>query len=284
MNCPQCESVMLVEVFGTSNPIRCASCGNISLAPNKKSSDVHTYAWRSLWLGLASILLLFLTGIPAIWYGVRSLLRMRFVRSQPKDRKAAIAGVALGVIFGIAGTALVGLVGGIIAIVVFSIEETKDPERINEILATIGSLDVPSGFEPLEGNRFARTTSRVVWRDGSNAKDADALMWLIEQSTELGSPQVSISNDRFRIDRNMEVDAALSEVETLSWEFLGQNRNVTRTVESAKEGGFRSVRYGVKIDAEDKQKVHLLVVCIREPGKYAEEDVKKIFESLRLKE
>ena len=113
MNCPQCQSTLLVEVFGTSNPIRCASCGEISMPPNQQASEVHRDSRRSLWLGVASIVLLFLTGIPAIWYGVRSLLKMRFVRSQRGDRKAATIGAVLGLIFGIFGLAFVSVAGGI---------------------------------------------------------------------------------------------------------------------------------------------------------------------------
>ena len=285
MNCPRCESVMLVEVFGTLNPIRCASCGNVSSPPNKKATDVHRYAWRSLWLGFASILLLFLTGLPAIWYGVHSLLRMRFVRSQSKDRIAAVAGVALGVIFGIVGTATVGFFGGFIALFMMSMEETKDADRIDEILTTIGSIEVPADFQAIEANRFANQFSHVNWRDGSKAKEAMALMRLVAATpgTTLGGPHISSSTNQFRLYRDMAVDPDSRKIETLSWTVANEVQTVTKTTEAATDGDFNSVCYEMKTESDNEQQVYVLLVCIREPGKYSEEDVKKIFESFKPK-
>lgn len=274
---------MLVEVFGTSNPIRCASCGNISSATNRQTTEVHRHAWRSLWLGLSSILLLFLTGIPAIWYGVRSLLRMRFVRSQSKDRIAAVVGVILGVVCGIAGTASVALIGGFIALFMLSMEETKDPERIDEILATIGSVEVPVDFEAIEASRFTNEFSNVTWRDGAKAEDAMARMRLVvtRQGTALRNTQISVTKNQFRLYRNLKIDADSRKFEILSWEIAARDCDVVKTTEAAKEGDFNAVRYATQLDSENEKQTYVLAVSIREPGKYKEEDVKKIFESFK---
>ncbi|QEG25134.1 DUF4190 domain-containing protein [Mariniblastus fucicola] len=285
MNCPNCQSYLLVEVFGNSNPIRCAACGNVSIPPNKAATQVNRFAWRSFWLGLSSIVLLFLTGIPAIWYGVRSLLQMRFARAQKSDRKAAVAGVALGVIFGIIGTGFVTIVGGVIILMMMMIEDTKDPARIEEILATIGSIDLPEDFEPVEANRLQNQFRRIDWRDGSSAEDALGRIRLVEaiRETQIGGVQISRPKVSFKLHPDIDVDHDSTATETLSWHFAGQERDVLRTTEPAKDGPFQVVRYFASTDDEEEKETFVLVMSVRKDGKYSDEDVRKLFESFKPK-
>jgi len=286
MNCPQCKSILLVEVFGNSSPIRCASCGSVTMPTNPKSTVVNRYAWRSLWLGLSSILLLFLTGIPAIWYGVRSLLQMRFVRCQKNDRKAAAAGVALGVLFGIFATGVVAVVGGLFIMTIMMIEETKDPKRMEELLASIGSIDVPDDFRRIEANGFHGQVMAINWKDGTKVEDAQARARLISanQRTPGGKVTLSQSRDDFELHNRIEVDSENKQIEKLSWMFAGQNREVEKTIEAALEGDFNTIRYQAKKSEEEEKLGYTLIVSIRDPGKYSEEDVQKIFESFVPKE
>lgn len=61
----------------------------------------------SLLLGLASLLLLFLTGVPAIWIGLNALRAVNAGEGRLRGRRLAVAGVALGA-FG-CGAAVLGL-------------------------------------------------------------------------------------------------------------------------------------------------------------------------------
>ena len=285
MNCTQCESVILVEVFGTSNPIRCAACGNVSKPTNQDSTDASRYARRSFWLGISSILLLFLTGIPAIWYGVRSLLQMRFVRCESKDRKSAAAGIALGVIFSIAGAAAVTLVGGIAIMMVMMFEETKDPQRIQEILATMGTIDFPDDFQPIEAAEIRGQFTIVNWRDGMNAADAQARARLVMGIPKApnGKMQINRPRDDFELHRDIKVDLGNKQVETLSWQFAGQSSDIEKTTETAEEGGFNTIRYQARKDSTDQEAGYTLILVVRDPGTYKEQDVQKIFESFQPK-
>ena len=294
MNCPQCESILLTEVFQTSNAVRCAACGNVAILQGQSSTQANQYAWRSFWLGLTSIVLLGLTGIPAILYGVRSLLQMRFVRSQKNDRRAAVAGIALGVLFGFVGTAVVALVGGFALVFTLVIEETKEPERVLEILATIGSIEVPEGFHPVEARRFEGNFRRIDWRDGAKPESANGRIRLVKAVSEaqFGDMQIAKAKAEFDLHRDIEIEGSSRESETLSWKFANETRDVTRMTDVAVEGDFEVVHYFATNKPNEKQtenqkleprEVIALAITIRKPGKYSEEDVKKVFESFEPK-
>ena len=99
--CQHCKSKVVTVGLNTGQQIRCANCLTIWTFGKVETDATDRLAWRSFWLGLSSILFLFFTGIPAIYYGVRSLLRMRFVKPKKRDRAAAIAGTTMGGCFGI---------------------------------------------------------------------------------------------------------------------------------------------------------------------------------------
>lgn len=305
MNCPHCESWLLVEVYGTSNPIRCTSCGGVSIPPNKTATQVNRYAWRSFWFGLASIVLLFVAGIPAIWYGVRSLLQMRFTRSQKSDRKAAVAGVALGVVFGVFGTGLATVIGAIVFLVMSSIEETSDPQRMNEILASIGTLDVPEGVELLEANRFQNQFQRINWRDGSSVEKSEARIRLIKaiRNTQVGMAQLNRPRDSFSLHSNIEVDAKSRQTEMLLWKFAGKEREITKSTEPVVRYTIRSpdsedeeevvtpspgelnvITYSASTEEDGETNVYILLTSFRDPGKHSEEAVRAMFESFQPKQ
>ncbi len=284
MNCSNCESILLTDVFKTPNPIRCASCGHVSIPQTKSSNQANRFAWRSFWLGLTSIVLLCLTGIPAIWYGVRSLLQMRFVRSQKNDRKAAIVGICLGLLFGFIGSGIVAMIGAFSLIFMFLVEETKEPERIQEILANIGTIDIPEGFHAVEAKRIANQVERVDWRDSSKLDSANGRVRLVKgvvgaQFSEIERGKLVSMDFHGRI----EVDESSRRSDRLSWIFAGKEREVTRTTLHAKQGDFEVVRYSVTTIPDDEKEFSALAVSIRKPGDFTEADVQKIFESYEPK-
>jgi hypothetical protein len=58
-------------------------------------------ARASCHLGMASFLLCFFTGVPAVWKGVRSLVEMRGDPNRRGERRLAWAGICLGLFGGI---------------------------------------------------------------------------------------------------------------------------------------------------------------------------------------
>ncbi len=282
MNCSKCETTLLIDVFGTSNPIRCSACGAVTIPPDKASTQVNRYAWRSFWLGLSSIVLLCFTGLPAIWYGVQSLLQMRFSRSQKSDRKAAVAGVTLGILFGIVGAGIVAVIAGVILIVTMSIEESNDPKRIQEILSTIGKIEVPEGFEFDDADLMKGQFTRVQWNDMGDTNIKDGRIRLLEAfpKTQVGS-QLHGPTVRFRFDSDIEIETDNRETESLSWKFAGKSRSITKFTEPVKNQDFNVVRYYGSTKDDAGETVIALNVSIRDDSEHTEEDVKKIFESFQ---
>lgn len=281
MNCSQCQSTLLVEIFGTANPVRCASCGHVSIPVNEASTLVSRHARRSLWLGLVSIFLLFLTGIPAIWYGVSSLLQMRFVRSRKRDRQAAAAGVTLGVLFGVFWSGFVLSFGGVILFFMMINEDTFNPVRIAEIRSEIGSIEVPADFVALEANIMKGQFQRVNWQDGRMASDAEGRIRLVKAKfrSQIGSAHIFGPKLEFDIHQDIDVDASAGERETVLWQFAGKERKIVKVTEPALKGDLRLVRYVASTEEDKEIDAYVLAVCVREDGKYSEQDVKEIFES-----
>src|SRR5450755_703431 len=65
-------------------------------ASSPQIPQISRWAAVSLFLGLASLLLLFLAGIPAIWIGLNALRAVNASDGRLRDRRLAVAGAALG--------------------------------------------------------------------------------------------------------------------------------------------------------------------------------------------
>jgi len=130
--CHVCNSKLVIEGLTSGQQFRCANCHSLSRFGKVEKVATDRLAWRSLWLGISSILLLTITGIPAIYYGVRSLLRMRFVKPERRDQAAAIIGTTLGGCFGIfvGFIAVCGLMMGLINYLTY--EQSTEPAEVAE--------------------------------------------------------------------------------------------------------------------------------------------------------
>lgn len=131
--CQVCHAKLLTEGLSSGQQFRCANCQSFSRYGTIDKVAADRLAWRSFWLGIASILLLTLTGIPAIYYGVRSLLRMRFVKPKRSDQAAAIIGTTLGGFFGVlVGFITVGVVLATLLRIWTSTETELDTEVVKQ--------------------------------------------------------------------------------------------------------------------------------------------------------
>lgn len=234
-------------------------------------------------MGLTSVVLLCFTGIPALWYGVKSLIQMRFSRSQKSDKKAAIAGVALGFLFGVLGTGIAMVVGGSILLFSIFVEETEDPKRIGEILTTIGTIDVPESFEFDEAELLKGQFRRVAWKDYSGGEINDGRIRLVRATpnTQIGDPQVYGPSIRLKLDGDIRIESGTGDRESLSWTFAGKSRSITKIVKSVEDENFNVVRYVGTTRADKEAQAFALAVVVRDDGEYSEEDVRKIFESFK---
>lgn len=169
-SCQTCNSLLLTRGVVPGQQIRCGRCGDISRFGTVESVPTDRLAWRSFWLGLSSIVLLFITGLPAIYYGIKSLMRMRFSKPKTSDRVAAIVGTSMGGCFGIVVGAMVLLVGGAFLFALATKYGSEDPAEIRQLLAESCELQVPEDAQPVayqtvfmnsqRNFRFANSTER----------------------------------------------------------------------------------------------------------------------------
>ena len=119
--CQQCDATLIADGLPQGQQVRCVKCAHLFRLGEEKKTSADRLAWRSFWLGLSSLLCMFFTGIPAIYYGIRSLLRMRFIKPRPKDRFAAVSGTLMGGCFGMSG-AVIACFAAIIAITLTTVD------------------------------------------------------------------------------------------------------------------------------------------------------------------
>lgn len=155
LTCQNCESELETSFIASTADvvIRCGNCGEL-FSPLQNTGAVDKNAWRSLWLGLASLLLFCFTGIPALYFGIKSLLRGRYTRTRPQDRRAAVAGIMLGGLFGIFGSFCVFGFGGAILVAILSNVTTESTEQARYILQGVASMNMP---DELVSGRASKT-------------------------------------------------------------------------------------------------------------------------------
>ena len=142
--CQRCQTTLVADGILTGQRIRCANCSHQFRFGEEEKTSTDRLAWRSFWLGLSSLILLFFTGIPAIYFGVRSLLRMRFTQPRPRDRFAALAGTAMGGCFGLAGGFIVFFSAAVIAATLYTMERAKGPEDVRQLYGQIFQNEMPT--------------------------------------------------------------------------------------------------------------------------------------------
>lgn len=145
--CPSCNSVLITRTVTPGQSIRCGRCSQIIRFGTTEKVATDKLAWRSLWLGVASLVFLFFTGIPAVYYGIRSLLRMRFFRPKTSDRAAAVVGTTLGGCMGVFVGIPAAFTGLMIAIVVLTVTSSEIPAEIEEELAKHCNVSFPEDVE-----------------------------------------------------------------------------------------------------------------------------------------
>ncbi len=189
--CPTCNSKLVTDGLSSGQQFRCANCNSFSRFGKTDRVAADRLAWRSFWLGIASILLLTLTGIPAVYYGVRSLLRMRFVRAKRGDQAAAILGVGLGGFFGMFIGFLVFCVVLVAILGRWTSSETKDPELVASNCSKFFEFD-HQDLKPLRANSILDTQFVFQFSDNPNSKDESVNVALIHLRKSIQSSDASM--------------------------------------------------------------------------------------------
>ncbi len=282
--CTHCASEMVLTKSEPNATIRCSKCGFLTAPLDKKSVEKDRGAWWSLWLGLSSIVLLFLTGIPAVYLGVRSLLRMRHYNPRPGDRRAAIAGTSLGSFFGIIIGSVVGFLLFVVVLTLTTLEQTKDPAEIKQILSNFATIETPDSLLAYRGRVILNSQQEVIFQDHQKQRDATIRLEIGYLKPMFGANTNQLRTSQIGLDFGVDLEPEGTADEKLKWRMCGEDVTVTRTrlVEEKPDtnGVIRKITryYGM---TTNKSGTYGLVVLLREPNNsLSEEDVRKIFESL----
>ena len=245
--CQHCQTEIYTESIAGVRNLRCASCGGLNTLVGKATSkNQNRDAWFSFWLGLSSLVMSCLTGIPAVYFGIRALGKMRYQPTSRRAELAAFAGIFLG---GIVGTLFIGMflflatIGGVIGA---SSDEASDPIRTVAMTESLGTFDVESFPEfkvrkaiklykmfqfaewtndRLEWHWLEEEDPRAVYRWGEDKRSARVSVAVFPNW--VGNNQMQIKNmlrDTYlkRRERRRKTGS-----ETLMWTYLGSETKVT---------------------------------------------------------
>lgn len=289
--CQTCESTLVTDGLSPGQQIRCANCNTLSRFGKIESVATDSLAWRSFWLGISSIVLLTITGIPAVYYGVRSLLRMRFIRPKRRDRAAAIIGTSLGGCFGIFVGFIVTCSLIVVLIRVMTAETLTEPARIVAKCEQFFDFSYPQ-LTPAKASSALNSQYIFDFSDRPETEIADRkmLIRLVFVRSGLKPNEMAISNNLKNKRLGKTPFGSHHRAEYLDWRIDGEPINVKKSV-------FSRV---VKSESEEDETVETHrqywgfvkrdrglygIVVLYEPGTYdlSEDEIKEIFASTKLK-
>lgn len=298
--CPRCQSELVVGQVSHQQQVRCARCGTVSWPQTENVSQrkPNRAARWSLWLGLSSILLFSITGIPALILGIRSLLQMRYERPTKWEKEAGVVGTILGTVFGVllGGCILTG--GGMILFAILSIprQQTNDPAVIRQWMDQVVRVDLPKELEPRSARFLMGTQTRLEF-DNATAADKGREMNLT--IIHLGkSPDFNLQTIKDELNRAIGDKLVLKQLkqgstEQLEWTICGKPTEVFHTsyiryvantpaeASLASGSGVKAHRY-IALVSDDQAAVGLRLFSTETNEGMRTAEVRRIFESLEM--
>jgi len=218
--CPSCKSKLVTAGLTPGQQFRCASCGNFLRSGESAKLPADKLAWRSFWLGIASIFLIFITGIPAIYYGIRSLLRMRYVKAKSSDRVAAIVGTGLGSFFGLFIGMLAVLIGGFVWYTSWTYEMVDDPAQVEALCEEYFAFDKPAGTIPVQAESVLRMQHVFDFSNSRDVKDRTLRIQLRYFTSNLKANKQNIASGLKSKSVNHRILGQVDLSEELNWDFM----------------------------------------------------------------
>jgi hypothetical protein len=277
--CQVCNSKLVTEGLISGQQIRCANCQSLSRFGKVEKIATHRLAWRSFWLGISSILFLTITGIPAIYYGIRSLLRMRFVKPARSDRVAAIIGTSLGGCFGVfVGFIVVcSLIIGLIQF--WTSNQTVDPDEVAERCSQSFEFLSPH-VVPIQASSFMNTQYLFEFADKPKADDRKLGIRLVFIRAGVKFNGALISQKLQQQGLGKKKFGSSKSSELLEWQLGEQSMEVEKRVYSDAEEETHRQFWGF---IQNHRGIYgMLVVFEPDTHDFSDSDVKEIFASTRI--
>lgn len=232
--CQVCDSKLVTDGLISGQQVRCANCQSLSRFGKLEKVATHRLAWRSFWLGLSSILLLTFTGIPAMYYGIRSLLRMRFIKPARMDRAAAIAGTTLGGCFGVffGFIAATSLILGLIQYWTF--DETTESQEVSHKCSQYFEFSSPY-VVPVKATFSMNSQWSFDFADIPETDDSNLAIRLVFLRTGI-QPNDGVMIRQLQAKGTKQSFGAVHESEYVAWEFDDRKVNIKKSVFSRESG------------------------------------------------
>lgn len=282
--CPHCQSELVLGLVSHQQQVRCARCGKVSRPQTENVSQrkPNRAARWSLWLGLSSILLLSITGIPALILGIRSLLQMRYEQPTRREKEAGVVGTLLGAIFGVllGGCFLGG--GGMIlfSMLYLPLERSRDPDMIRQWMDQVVQIDLPEGLEPSSARKQMGTQTFLEFNNDQGPPFHGQSQ---HKTTRLSiihfakSPTFNLTTMKNELNRGERLLKQYAKRERLEWTLCGTPTEVIHTT----YGSDSSDRY-IAIVADDHAAVGLELFTTETNENMSTDEVRRIFESLKM--
>ena len=300
--CPHCQSELVLGLVSHQQQVRCARCGKVfrPQTDNVSQRKPNRAARWSLWLGLSSILLLSITGIPALILGIRSLLQMRYEQPTRREKEAGVVGTLLGAIFGVllGGCFLGG--GGMILLAMLNLplERSREANVIHQWMDQVVQIDLPEGLEPTSARKQLGTQT---FFDFDNDQGPPVHGQSQHKTTRLSiihfakSPTFSLQIMNNELGRTFGNELTLRQLtrgkgERLEWTICGTPTEVIHTSYAAQAPADASPgspsqpkadRY-IAIVADDRAAVGLKLFTTETNENMSTDKVRRIFESLKM--
>ena len=229
--CQRCNTKLVTNFISASQSadvvIRCGNCGEV-WSPLQGEIGVDKNAWRSLWLGLVSPLLICFTGIPALYFGIKSLLRTRYTRTRPRDRRAAIVGTIMGGLFGVFGSLCVFGIGGTVLAMFLSNVNASNFEQTSHILDGIVEVQLPD--EIIDGRATKMLGASILRFGDEKEKNKGDVRFDIQYFPPSMAGSVTTLNGQLRDKELARASYRKLEEEQLQWQLCGKRIVVTKLV------------------------------------------------------
>lgn len=229
----------------------------------------------SFWLGLSSLFLLMLTGIPALVLGIRSLRRMRFRSVDKREKFQAITGTILGLLFGVFGGTCAILAAIVIGFFVSTYENTSDSDRVSSIADTVATFDNTLNFVPNSAFKFLNF--KVVQFKERTRERPSGLLSLVEFHMQPDPRNIKkVLNDRFVGDKD---DYEYSYSVDVGWKTKSGGNVRMDVFINSEFPDLKVIRYW-SIQSTEMSWFGVSLVYDPDTVDFTDEDVKMMFESL----
>lgn len=296
-SCNHCQAELYTDSIAGVRNLRCAKCNHLNSFVGKSQTNQNRDAWFSLWLGLSSMLLICVTGIPALFFGIRALAKMRYHPTSSRAKTATIVGLAAGFV----GTFVIGLFAAFVGLIGYFIVSTKpidDPAQLAANINRIGTFvrsDVPN-IQPRRSTPANATNFEfIVWTDDRldshwlcNEKPRSVYLWNEQNRTTrilvsrfpkwLEINLIELKKQLRDMDLHEKEKRRQTGNEHLTWKFVGEETQISKIsfeeILKTKKQADNGTEPATPIDADDAktEPAKMILYCcleIRNKNGYA---------------